>query len=93
MGGNLGRSPGRASVLEPQRGSHLRLRDGKTNLFLSPLAAGPTHSGLVMAASYGCCLATMREHSSEASDLETGQSVAVGPGEAPTGVESAWKVA
>jgi hypothetical protein len=92
MGGNLRRSPGRARVLGPQQGSHLRLHDGKTNPFLSPLAAGPAHSGLATAASYGCCSATMRGCSGEASDPETGWSVAVDPGEAATGVESVWKV-
>jgi hypothetical protein len=80
-------------VLRPQRGSHLRLRDGKTNPFFSPLAAGPAHNGLAMVVSYGCCSATMRGCSDEASDRETGWSVVVDPEEAPTGVESAWKVA
>jgi hypothetical protein len=93
MGGNLRHSPGRALVLKPQRGSHLRLRDGKTNPFLSPLAAGPAHSGLATVASYGCCSAMMRGRCGEASDPETGWSVVVDPGETPMGVESAWKVA
>jgi hypothetical protein len=62
-------------------------------MFLSPLAAGLAHNGLAMAVSYGCCSATMRGRSGEASDPETGRSVAVDPREAPTGVESVWKVA